>query len=383
MRILIITRNLPPLVGGMERLHWHMSSELAKHADVHLIGPAGSAEYTPCGVSMQEAPLKPVWYFLSKAQYFARRVAKHWQPDIILAASGLTAPLALITSHYCDARTAVCLHGLDIAVAHRIYKMLWLAAIRRMDRVVAISRATERLAVDAGVDRERINIIHPGVSLPAEEFNKQAASRFRTHHGFEDRPILLSVGRLTPRKGLLEFVRDVLPRVASKKPDVLLVVIGDLPIDALHAKRQNPQNIQAVADAAGVGRHLRFLGRVDDNELMAAYWAANVHVFPIQPIADDLEGFGMVAIEAAAHCLPTVAYAVGGVVDAVAEGKSGKLIEPGDYKSFAEATIRLLDQPLSRAGLRSHAEQFSWQHFGEALTTLMSNELRSVKPRHG
>ncbi|HET6587310.1 MAG TPA: hypothetical protein VFG67_06005 [Oleiagrimonas sp.] len=57
-RILLITRNLPPLVGGMERLNWHMAEELAKVAEVRIIGPAGSAALAPPGVVVREAPLK-------------------------------------------------------------------------------------------------------------------------------------------------------------------------------------------------------------------------------------------------------------------------------------------------------------------------------------
>jgi phosphatidylinositol alpha-1,6-mannosyltransferase len=58
-RVLIITRNLPPLVGGMERLNWHMAAELSKYAEVRVIGPSGSASQRPKKVHISEAPLKP------------------------------------------------------------------------------------------------------------------------------------------------------------------------------------------------------------------------------------------------------------------------------------------------------------------------------------
>src|SRR3546814_12930756 len=65
------------------------------------------------------------------------------------------------------------------------------------------------------------------------------------------------------------------------------------------------------------------------------YKAASAHIFPVREIPGDPEGFGMVAVEAAAHGVPTIAFATGGIVDAVAEGESGRLIRPGDYGAFA------------------------------------------------
>jgi phosphatidylinositol alpha-1,6-mannosyltransferase len=105
-----------------------------------------------------------------------------------------------------------------------------------------------------------------------------------------------------------------------------------------------------------------------------AYMAADVLVFPVQEIPGDIEGFGMVAIEAAAHNLPTVAFAVGGVPDAVRDGISGALVARGDNESFARATIKFLDP---RSGLRTDsrqfAESFCWQKFGQRLRSILNS----------
>lgn len=362
-RILLVTRNLPPLVGGMERLNWHMADELSRYADVHVVGPAEAEAGKPANVGFSPAPLRPLWRFLLQAGWQTLRQARRWKPDVILAGSGLTAPIALIAARLCGAKAVAYVHGLDISVNHPVYRHLWLPMIRRLDRVIANSNPTRELALAAGVKAERIGIVFPGVSLPAEA---QQPSTFREKYQLGAGPILLSVGRLTTRKGLLEFVRDALPAIAAAHPDVVLAVVGDTPTDSLHATLQSKESLQAQADALGIGRNIRFLGLLPDGEPLAdAYRSATVHVFPIRKIAGDPEGFGMVAIEAAAHGLPTVAFANGGVVDAVAQGRSGSLVAIDDYPGFAQATLEQIAQsPCHHTSSMAFAADFCWQNFG-------------------
>jgi phosphatidylinositol alpha-1,6-mannosyltransferase len=365
---LLITRNLPPLVGGMERLNWHLAEELAKTADVRVIGPEGSRAYAPQGVAVCEVPLKPLWRFLLRARALAHRETRVWQPDVVLAGSGLAAPIARSAARLCGARSAVYAHGLDIAVRHLIYRALWLPAIRRMDRVIANSHATADLCRGMGVDSARVGIVHPGVDLPNAKEGGHAQA-FRERHGLGAGPLLLSVGRLTVRKGLREFVTQVLPRVAAVHPDARLVIVGDAPTQALHAQVQTQVSIQAAADAAGVGDCVTFLGVITDfTRLGEAYRACDVHVFPVREIPGDPEGFGMVAVEAAAHGLPSVAFATGGVVDAVAEGESGHLVPPGNYAALADSIITTLaERETLRGPCVAFARRFAWPEFGHGI----------------
>lgn len=390
-RILLVTRNLPPLVGGMERLNWHMADELSKTAEVRVIGPPGSAAMAPADVTVRETTLQPLWKFLQRAWALARHEARAWKPDIVLAGSGLTAPIALSAARLCGAKTCVYVHGLDVAVRHPVYRAVWLRAIRSADRVIANSRATAKLCRSIGVDPARIAIVHPGVDVPAKAADRieqgpepssrrepgssafasgpvvfGSAARFRQAHRLGDRPLLLSVGRLSTRKGLREFVTHALPRIVAVRPDVLLLVVGDAPRQALHAEAQTPESIRTAAEAAGVGAQLLFLGVITDYaELGAVYRASDVHVFPVRDIPGDPEGFGMVAVEAAAHGLPSVAFATGGIVDAVAEGCSGHLVSPGDYAALSDAIISALAERESmRSSCIEFARRFAWPEFG-------------------
>jgi phosphatidylinositol alpha-1,6-mannosyltransferase len=80
-----------------------------------------------------------------------------------------------------------------------------------------------------------------------------------------------------------------------------------------------------------------------------------------------------VAIEAAAFGVPTVAYATGGVVDAVADGVSGRLVAPGQPQAFADAVVALLERPLPREQVWRHAQAYDWSQFGRKIFGTLCN----------
>ena len=149
----------------------------------------------------------------------------------------------------------------------------------------------------------------------------------------------------------------------------MLVVIGDAPSDSLYASAQTQAEIEKEADEKGIGNHIFFLGKITDkNTLSNAYFSATVHVFPVRDIPGDPEGFGMVAIEAAAHGIPTVAFATGGIVDAVKDGKSGFLVESNNYHKFAELTLKALATSKDfQPSCIAFSKQFSWPTFGKKI----------------
>ncbi|TAL96464.1 MAG: glycosyltransferase, partial [Rhodanobacter sp.] len=282
--ILLVTRNLPPLRGGMERLNRHIAIELNVDFQVYVVGPGGCGASLPSGLDVHEVPVCPLWRFLPLAMIGALRLARRHRPRVVLAGSGLTAPIAVLTAWLVGARSAVYAHGLDLDVRHWLYRAVWLPFIRRCDLCIVNSHHTQSLALAAGIKPERVTIIHPGVSLP-DAGKAGNADDFRQQHGLGDSKILLSVGRLTPRKGLLEFVSGALPEVVRRHPDAVLLVIGDEAPDALNgAGTGAAARVQALAHAFGLEQHLLMLGACNDLTLAAAYVAADVCVFPLRQI---------------------------------------------------------------------------------------------------
>ena len=370
---MLVTRNLPPLRGGMERLVEHMVLALHTTTELTVIGPAGCKAFLPPEVATHEVPHRPLARFLWSCVVAVFKCARRQHFAIAIAGSGLTAPLAWWSARSTNTRSVVYLHGLDIIAPSRLYRILWLPFIRRMDLVLVNSRNTRRLAIEKGVPAGAIEILHPGTDLPGPDVLD--GRNFRTSHDLGDRPLLLSVGRLTPRKGLTEFIRDALPAILARYPEALLLVIGDDANDAVQQSTGSERaRILAGARQGGLASAVRPLPPCSDAILMQAYRAADVYIFPVLDLPGDVEGFGMVAIEAAAHGLPTVGFRVGGVPDAITEGQSGSLVDANDYARFATEVCGWLsrrDDAEVQAGCRAAAAAFGWDRFAERLEHLL------------
>ena len=360
-RVLIISRNLPPLKGGIERLMQNAVAQLGRACDCDVIGPIGCRPYLPVARSVWELPPGLPWFHL-RALSRGLLSSKY---DLVIAGNGLVAPLAGLAAARNRCPYAVFVHGLDVIAPSRIYQALFVPWIRRAKAIVANSRYTAGLAQSAGVPAKSIRIIHPGVEMPRGDADGGA---FRARHQLGARPMLLSVGRLVRRKGIAEFIARAMPLILRQRPDACLVVIGGEPVHAAADSRGTRAAIEAAC--AGLpAQSVLLLGEVSEDVLGQAYAAANLFVFPVLALPGDVEGFGMVALEAAAYGIATVAFAVGGVADAITP-ENGSLIAPDDYEAFATAVVSRLAAEAPSMAIAKWAQAQDWEHRGVQLRAL-------------
>lgn len=373
-RITILSRNLPPLRGGMERLGQLMIEALQHDYACHVIGPPGATAHLPETVTVEECRAAAALpYLLETGLRVLYAALRRPRPAFVLAASGLTAPLAWLYARLARCPYVVVVHGLDIVADSRVYQSVFVPRLHAAARVVVNSRNTARLAREHGVSDAALRIVHPGIAWPAE---LPAAEDFRTRHGLGDGPILLAVGRLTARKGVAEFIAECLPHLLAAHPGLHFVVIGGEARQAIRRETSTRAQIERALGGGALAAAVRLLGDVDDAELGRAYMTADLHVFPLLDVPGDVEGFGMVAAEAAAHGLLTVAFATGGVVDAVEEGVTGTLAPPGDHGALTARILALLPQARAverRRACRESARRFAAEAYGRALCAALAD----------
>lgn len=378
-RILLVTRNFPPLTGGMERLNYHVYQELTKEFCVSIAGPEGCQEFLNENTVFKTFAAKPLFLFLLQSLIAAYRLALREKPQLILAGSGTTAIAALLAGRLVNAKVTVYLHGLDIIYPNPIYQLCFLPAIRRCDGILVNSSRTANLARQKGIAAEKITVLNPGVTLPESSSLQLDPNLLKKKFGIATKHILLSVGRLTERKGLPEFIEKCMPAIIAECPDCILVIIGTEPVLAASKQSGITAKIKRTIRQAGLGDHVLLLGQVSDDDLSKAYLSSDILIFPVLDLPGDVEGFGMVAVEAAAHGLPTVAFAVGGIIDAVDPGKSGWLIKSHDYKIFTKTIINFFNKAnqsyLTKGKCRNFAKKFSWIVFGKKLRDLINVQL--------
>lgn len=374
-RVLVIARNLPPLRGGIERLMAHTVAELLPEWDCDVIGPAGCAAHL-AGANVVAA--LPAGYVGFLAGALARvLVAPRRGYRLCVASSGLMAPLARLAAWKNRCPYMVWVHGLDLTYRATAYRAAFLPAIRAADHVVANSSHTAELALAAGVARERLSVIFPGVEVAAPAPD-DAVQRLAARFGLAGHPLLLFVGRLVERKGVVEFVAQALPRVRAACPEARLLVVGAEPGLGALASGPYRERILAAARTAGVEQAVVLAGELSDDEARAAYAAADVLVFPALARPGDVEGFGMVIVEAAAQGTPSVAFALGGIPDALSP-HNGTLVAPGDYAAIADAAIGALQGRLpDSAQCRAHAQVYRWERYGTRVRALCRSVMRAA-----
>ena len=374
-KVTLITRNFPPLTGGMERLLQQVYWGLKDHHNCDLVGPNGCRDYADHDDVISETSVSPTPLFLLfsfvKSIY---RFSITGKPDLVVGGSGLVGPVVVLLARIFRVKSVLLVHGLDIVVASRIYQFLFVPFLRRADLVICNSNNTRELAVRSGVRADRIEIIRPGVAIPTSPLSQVQASELL---GLHDKTMLLSVGRLIPRKGIAEFITNSFVELASKNPNLELWIAGSEPQSALNKHHGSVlESINEAVRLHGLESRIRLLGRVDDAKLEQLYAAADVFIFPLIDTPGDVEGFGMVAIEAAVYGTPTVAFDCGGVSDAVENGKNGYLVEPGDYPEFANCVMRAI-VTHRREQAMEYAKTFSWANYSRQLNNAIDHVLRS------
>jgi phosphatidylinositol alpha-1,6-mannosyltransferase len=241
------------------------------------------------------------------------------------------------------------IHGEEITTqtTYRFFGRQRRRYLQRADAVVAVSQFTKTALVrQMGVDAAKIRLIHNGVDVERFQPGPKRPDLIE-RHGLAGKRVILSVGRIVPRKGFDVVIR-AMPRVMEHVPDVHYVIVG-----GGHFQKR----LETLVGEQGLASSVTFAGQVPDSELADYYRLCDLFVMPNREMPDgDTEGFGLVFLEANACGKPVIGGIAGGAVEAVRDGENGLLVDGWSVTEVSKAIILLMNdsalhQRISEKGL--------------------------------
>ena len=331
MRLVFVSHSFPPLgaplrnVGGMQRVATELHAALDARADVVLRTVALRSSWDWIHV-------KAVPFLASLAVRLGHEARVH-RADTILFTSMTTAlPLLLAAGGLKEqgVRLTAIAHGLDVTDPNPAYQLAIRKLCQQLDGVMPVSRATGGELIARGLPHDRVHVVHNAVDVGrfagiAESRDDRSSPRIDGAPALSDDAFLLvAVGRQVRRKGFSWFIENVMPKLPEH---VVFWLAGDGPERGA---------IDEAIEQSRLGARVHCLGTIGDSDLRELYRRGDLFVMPNVIVPGDMEGFGIVMLEAGACGLPTLAADLEGIRDVILDGVNGWFAPTGDANAFAE-----------------------------------------------
>lgn len=364
INLIFFAMRFPPEHVGTARYAASLAEGLAKRGvQVTVIAPAyarhhpedGSLGYQVRRIPGGHHSFVPLRYPFARAAL--RQALDELHPDVLWATNGMATRVVGTLIGELNVPVIGSVHGTDIAT--RLpgrSPRTWLESIpqRRFydhsDRLLANSRFTYDLALQKGIDPDKLQVVYLGVEMSRDMESARLRAR-KNHPELAGRRIVLTVARLVEQKGH-KILIEALDRVLATRPDVLHIIVGDGPEkDALAAQIQR----------LGRKDSILLVGFQSQDVIEDYYALAQIFALTSHTTHSRVEGLGFVFLEAAARGLPVVGTRHGGIPEVILDGKTGFLVDPGRPQEIAQRIGRLFDDGALCQTLgdnaRSHTER--------------------------
>jgi len=347
LSLLCITRKYPPQVGGMENFSYNLLNGFDEEQVDKKIIALGKKQF------------HLVWFLPYCLLYVMLNAHKY---DIVFIGDGVLCSLRFFGKLFArNTVFVISVLGLDITFKNPVYQLYLKLFYKDFDDYICISKETEKALKARGIKSS--TVITPGVDTKKFKNNYRDISSFRKKYGLDrDSLIMITVGRLVKRKGVQWFLQNVMPKLKDKNIVYLVVGSGD-----------DSQLIKETKEKYQLNK-VQLLGRVSDEELKALYTNADIFVMPNIRINNDMEGFGIVALEASLSKSIVIASGIEGIKDAIIDGKNGYLLKSQNEEEYI---AKILDIYQNRTEYNIYAEEFcrftkdnySWEKICELYIT--------------
>ena len=345
--ILFIARTYPPTIGGIETQNHQLIQALRKYVKVYAL------------TNSSNKLLLPIFYVFAfvKALFLIRKV------DQIILGDAVSAPWGLLLKLLTKKPVHCIIHGLDISFSNRLYQSIVVkVCLPKLDSLIAVGSATQKMALDKDIKPTSISLIPNGVNPIEPALLSTTFQNSRILESLDGKMFFLSLGRLVKRKGVVWFIRNVVPQL---DPHVLYVIAGSGPeskeIIYLSKKHQN----------------IIFFGQVSDSEKHWLLSNATLFIQPNIPIENDIEGFGLVVLEAAIRGTPVIASNLEGLKDSIHDHKNGFLANPTDSSNYVNVINKVIkyaaaDEQLGNKLSKYTIDNFNWDSIAQQYISVLN-----------
>lgn len=370
MEILFVSHKHPPSTGGMEKQSYELVRGMKKHTRVHTI--------------IYKAGTSKLRFFMSLNRRIVAMCRKYPQISIIHYNDGLMAAICMRHKGYEHLKRTVTLHGLDVVFPNHTYRRTVLPEYKKFEKVFAVSNATAEACQRYGIPADKLKVISNGVdaSIADCQPNPKQLKDIAKQHGIDltNKKILVCMGRAVKRKGFAWLLKHVLPALSD---DFLLLMIGpfkpraplaDKVIRSLPPKMRrqvtsflgwptDEEEIRRLLQRAGATERVKHLGRMPFEDILQLLMAAEAFIMPNIPVSGDLEGFGLVCLEACLCGTKVFASNIEGIKDVITNGRNGYLLPAANKAAWINALNRLADGPSAYTLQPQEIKAYTMQHF--------------------
>ena len=376
MEILFVSHKYPPSTGGMEKQSYELIHAISRHAIVHKL------VYQKDEGSL----LKFFWNLNSNIK---NMLELHPGIQLIHFNDGLIASLALFHSGYEHIKRVVTIHGLDVVFPLVYFQKQILPRFNKYDHIIAVSRATAAAAIERGIAKEKVTVIKNGVDRHLASSEIIPLEQLLAYYPQLNvkKKYFVTLGRPVKRKGFSWLLKEVVPHMPD---DFQLLMIGPFNKKAGFTEKllrvfppkiyhlitlflgypSDEREIRHLLKESHIRKKVQHLGKIPFSHLQSLLAHSLAFLMPNIRVSGDMEGFGLVCLEASLSGTLVVAAAIEGITDAVQDKKNGILLQSGDREAWVNRLEEIMDfsaeyQKDAKLYQIFSKENYGWEIMGQ------------------
>lgn len=386
MKLLLITIEFPPEVGGIENYTYNLVKRISNSL---VLAPEipNSDEFDNSQKFLITRKFilyhRQHWLFKNRfysnslgylvtfaaLMWYSWKVIKKEKPDVVLCSESVPVGIVLGIIHRINKTPYIVFtYGKDLLFLQHIpfIRFFLKYSFKNASKIISISEYTKNLIMEFQLPETKIEIIHPCVD--SEFFRPIDVLGLKDKYGLSNKKVILTVGRLVERKGH-DMVLKSLPEVIENISNIIYLVVGNGPSNGYLTELVKLLNLED---------YVRFIGHVPNSNLPCFYNLCDVFIMASRVEKGDPEGFGLVYIEAGACNKPVIGSNMGGIPDAVIDGKTGILVNPLNIKDISHAIIEILSdeqkaRKMAQAGQLRAQKELNWDIAAEKLKNVIKD----------